>query len=329
MSRPYFTRLEDGIGYLLNDLIRVKDQETWAITLANELKAVYNAHLASTDWHTTDDATNVVTSANATDLASLYTLLNELRGDYAKHRILVGGGPVHGSADTVHATTAPIAADLDTAVALLKDLAYHWMEHKLDVSGSPAIHLAEDTDRFFWQYVKKVAHFGGRIEDILEVKKKATAGAPFILVQAQGGNPKMVTAGGIYHRETMVSLLLIDRSVRSQEAQRRGSDHALEPPGLYQMVEDVCDRIVNQLPVDGAGVAIPSRAWRLVADNHEYGDLDIQIWLLTFQAKVAHEWAQVDRSSLNDLQRAHGEGDLYQDGVKIYDALTMTLNTWP
>jgi len=329
MTRPYYTRLEDGILYRLSDLIRDTDETAWACTTANEIKAVYNAHLASTTYHTAADTWNTATSADATDLASLLVLANEIRGDYAKHRILVGGGPVHGSADTVHATTAPIATDLTTAVALLRDITTQFYGHKVDTSGTPAIHLSEDSTRIFWQYVNKVAYFGGGIEDVLEVKKKATAGAPFILVQAQGGNPKMINVGGTYYRETQVSLLLIDRNARSQEEKRRGSDIALEPPGLYQMIEDVCDRLVNQMPVDGSGVAIPSRAWRIVVDRNMHGDPDIQIWLLTFQAKVAHQWDQIDRTALDDLERADGEGDLYEDGVKTFDALEMTLNKWP
>jgi len=329
MTRPYYTRLEDGIGYRLSDLIRSTDLETWAILVANEFKASYNAHLASTTYHTAADAVNTITSVDATDLASLIVLLNEARGDYEAHRILVGVGPVHGSADLTHVISAPVAVDLTTAVALLKDLAYQYGEHRLDISGSPAIHLAEDTDRFFWPYVKKVAAYGGRIEDIVQLKKRATKDAPFILVQAQGGVPKRATAGGMYYRGTRIAVLLIDKSKRGQEEQRRGSDHALEPPGLYQMVEDVCDRLVNKQPVDSVGATVKGEPWVIVGEDNTYNDPDIQIWTLMFESMVAHTWVQVDRSTLHTLDRADGSGDS-KDAVRgDYDGLELTLNTWP
>ena len=36
-----------------------------------------------------------------------------------------------------------------------------------------------------------------------------------------------------------------------------------------------------------------------------------------FGLKVAHTWAEIDRTTLNDFDRADGEGDLYVDGVKV------------
>jgi len=57
-----------------------------AITLANDLKAKYNLHIADVTAHTASaDATNVITSADATDLASLITLVTELLTDYDLH----------------------------------------------------------------------------------------------------------------------------------------------------------------------------------------------------------------------------------------------------
>lgn len=56
-----------------------------AITRANDVKAKYNTHIASTTFHYNADATNSTAAANATDLASLITLLNELKGDFNAH----------------------------------------------------------------------------------------------------------------------------------------------------------------------------------------------------------------------------------------------------
>ncbi|HEU4615554.1 MAG TPA: hypothetical protein VFS15_25845 [Kofleriaceae bacterium] len=56
-----------------------------AETLANAIKADYNTHRASTTYHYNADATNAVASADATDQASLNTLLNEMKGDLNAH----------------------------------------------------------------------------------------------------------------------------------------------------------------------------------------------------------------------------------------------------
>src|SRR5262249_24986790 len=52
-----------------------------AIAPANDIKAKYNTHRASTSFHFNADSTNTITSADATDLASLETLANELKTD--------------------------------------------------------------------------------------------------------------------------------------------------------------------------------------------------------------------------------------------------------
>lgn len=56
---------------------------TEAIALANDVKAQYEAHrvLTAGSVHAGADSTNTVSSADATDLASLTTLVNELKTD--------------------------------------------------------------------------------------------------------------------------------------------------------------------------------------------------------------------------------------------------------
>lgn len=56
-----------------------------AITLANELKADYNAHLTQSGVHLNNDSTNSIAASNASDQSSLNTLVNELRTDMAAH----------------------------------------------------------------------------------------------------------------------------------------------------------------------------------------------------------------------------------------------------
>ena len=59
--------------------------EASAILAANDLKAKYNAHLTQSGVHPNNDATNATSASDATNGASLYTLLNELKLDFNAH----------------------------------------------------------------------------------------------------------------------------------------------------------------------------------------------------------------------------------------------------
>ncbi len=61
------------------------EQLAAAILLANDIKAKYNTHRASTTYHYTADGTNVIAAADATDQTSLNTLLVELKADLNLH----------------------------------------------------------------------------------------------------------------------------------------------------------------------------------------------------------------------------------------------------
>lgn len=77
------------------------------------------------------------------DLAIL--LVNDLRTQYEAHRVLVGGGPVHGSADGTNSIAAPLATNLATAITLANDIKAKYNAHRQDVSGAPPIHGAVDS----------------------------------------------------------------------------------------------------------------------------------------------------------------------------------------
>jgi hypothetical protein len=72
-------------------------------------------------------------------------LVNDLRTKYEAHRVLVGGGPVHGSADATNTIAAPAATNLATAITLANDIKAKYNAHRVDVSGAPAIHGLADT----------------------------------------------------------------------------------------------------------------------------------------------------------------------------------------
>jgi parallel beta-helix repeat protein len=78
-----------------------------AVTLANELKADFNAHVANTTPHGSAGST-LVTAANATaNWSVLRTLLIDIRTQFEAHRVDVSGAPaVHGAADSTNAIEA-------------------------------------------------------------------------------------------------------------------------------------------------------------------------------------------------------------------------------
>ena len=92
-----------------------------AQTLANAMKASYNAHCAvsSGRHHQAADATNTVSATDASDLASLLTLVNEIKEDLNAHRI---DTTVHYFADTTNVVSSADATDLPTALTLLQEL---------------------------------------------------------------------------------------------------------------------------------------------------------------------------------------------------------------
>ena len=114
------------------------------VTLANDLKEQYEAHRIRTldNIHGAEDTGNVVSSPDASDLASAIILLNELKADYEAHRILTANN-VHDAPDTGNAVTAPDATDLQTAAALANDLKARYEAHRIkedSVHGNPDVY---------------------------------------------------------------------------------------------------------------------------------------------------------------------------------------------
>lgn len=60
---------------------------TTAVALANALKSAYGTHLSASNVHFTNDSTNTIAAANATDQTTLNTLLNEFKGDLNAHML--------------------------------------------------------------------------------------------------------------------------------------------------------------------------------------------------------------------------------------------------
>lgn len=101
-----------------------------SITLANELKADFNAHmlLNAATGHYGPDTTNTVVSPDATDLASVIVLANELKAKFNAHCANVSAGSLRSvvdnaaftGTDTLVGSTITFAAA--TTTAALRDL---------------------------------------------------------------------------------------------------------------------------------------------------------------------------------------------------------------
>ena len=63
----------------------IGDSLVTALALANAIKAAYNTHLAAASVHFTNDSTNTIAAATATDQTSLNTMLNEMKTDINAH----------------------------------------------------------------------------------------------------------------------------------------------------------------------------------------------------------------------------------------------------
>jgi len=96
------------------------------IARANALKAAYVAHIASAVSATTGqgvhiaaDATNTISSPDATDQTSANTLLNELKADLNLHR---ASTTFHAVADATNVVASANATDLATSITLVNEI---------------------------------------------------------------------------------------------------------------------------------------------------------------------------------------------------------------
>ena len=127
--------------------------------LANEIKANYNTHRSQAGVHVNNDAGNAVAAPNASDLTTLVTLvadikakvnahlaevssleeaialLNGIKDEYNKHRVLIAGG-VHGLADGTNIVAVADASDLATCLALANDIKAKYEAHRVLIVGN-------------------------------------------------------------------------------------------------------------------------------------------------------------------------------------------------
>lgn len=112
--------------------------------LANDVATQYAAHrvMIASSVHGAADATNVVTAAAATTLATAYTLLNDLKTQYEAHRVLTAAS-VHGAADATNTISAADATTIATAITLANELKTDLSAHRILTAAS--VHGAADS----------------------------------------------------------------------------------------------------------------------------------------------------------------------------------------
>lgn len=139
----------NGLRYLVkalnphktNDETNTAAEADAALDTAEEMRAAhralevaYEAHRASTDYHSAADNANGL-SAESTPKAVM-DLLNDLKAKYNAHRVLVGGPPaVHGVADAVNVVNAAAATTKATAITLANQLKAKFNAHIVLTDG--------------------------------------------------------------------------------------------------------------------------------------------------------------------------------------------------
>lgn len=96
------------------------------ITLLNELKLKFNAHLSQPGVHVVDNVSYVVTAVDAIDLATSILLVNELNLAYLQHVSSLG---VHLYDDTLNVISVGTATDLITSITVANQIKSEFSGH--------------------------------------------------------------------------------------------------------------------------------------------------------------------------------------------------------
>lgn len=114
--------LSDGAKVALFGFIVTKATNlSSAISLANQLKAKFGAHLVLTGTHRPNDPASAVDVVNATSLQSLIILVNRVKKLYNDH-LAKGPSNVHQVVDVANGVSTADAEDEATAIALVNEL---------------------------------------------------------------------------------------------------------------------------------------------------------------------------------------------------------------
>jgi len=112
------------VGATQSSTIQLMALSSLILTL-NNVKSVYNVHEASVTYHNAPGGTNPVTAANATDLATSITLVNDIKSMFNNHIVEAG---IHKTDDLNSITTAD-ATDLGSAWLLAAEIVELYSTH--------------------------------------------------------------------------------------------------------------------------------------------------------------------------------------------------------
>lgn len=140
----------DGASFNVSDVALTLDV---AVALANELRALYEAHRVqhidededgtAEGVHGTDDTVNVIVAPAASDLTSLIALLNDLRSKFIAHVQDISGDPtVHKIVDSEDVVEAPEADNLPSSLNLVNDIRRKYEAHR----QKRDVHYVDDSE---------------------------------------------------------------------------------------------------------------------------------------------------------------------------------------
>ncbi len=114
--------------------------EATMITLFNEIKADYNAHIGSTTYHRKADTSNIITSANVAEgnsAATYCAFVNELKADYNSHRNQDG---VHCGKENGNEVTTADATTVNGCYTLGNEIKTDYNAHILNALANQTMH---------------------------------------------------------------------------------------------------------------------------------------------------------------------------------------------
>jgi len=158
-------------------------------------------------------------------------------------------------------------------------------------------------------YLRAVRPYQGGLDpaaDDEDLNRVLSGASPAVLVTiGDGGSYGDVTLSrSVCDLTTTLEVLIISSNLRSPEAQARGdvSDGTGDDPGIYEIIEDVRDKLFGvEMGVDGVGFLIPSAHQAVQRGG------DKAIWLLSFsvdmdakKAAYSGDYYETIRSSVNN-----------------------------
>jgi len=125
-------------GFIITEAVNLSS----GITMANDIRAKFEAHLVYPAAHSPDDTSDYLDVVDATDLTSLVILVNELKSRFNSHLSKGGASGVHNNVDTVNLAISTDVIDLTSALTLINELRINFNSHRVE-SG---IHFSNDNE---------------------------------------------------------------------------------------------------------------------------------------------------------------------------------------